>query len=158
SVTAPYVDREVTAEDLEALRQALTLLYINRGYVNSGAILPDQTVAGGVITFEIIEGTVTAIDVQGTRWFWPGYLRRRLALGTGPPLNVDTLQRQLQLLLEDSRIRRLNADLKPGLQRGESVLDVRVEERLPFRLSLAFDNYQSPSIGAERGTVTFEDL
>jgi hemolysin activation/secretion protein len=158
SVTAPYVGREVTAEDLEALRQALTLLYINRGYVNSGAILPDQTVTGGVITFEIVEGTVTAIDVEGTRWFWPGYLRRRLALGTGPPLNVDTLQRQLQLLLEDPRIRRLNADLKPGLQRGESVLDVRVEERPPFRALLAFDNYQSPSIGAERGTVILEDL
>ena len=43
-VTDPYVNREVTSEDLEALRVALTLLYVNNGYVNSGAILPDQTV------------------------------------------------------------------------------------------------------------------
>ena len=35
-VTAPYLNREVTSEDLEALRVALTLLYVNNGYVNSG--------------------------------------------------------------------------------------------------------------------------
>ena len=31
--------------------------------------------------------------------------------------------------LEDSRIQRLNAELKPGLRPGEGILDVRVEER-----------------------------
>src|SRR5262249_3378245 len=39
-VTGPYTNRELTSEDLEALRVALTLLYVNNGYVNSGAILP----------------------------------------------------------------------------------------------------------------------
>src|SRR5437879_4727052 len=47
AVTAPYVNRSVTSEDLEALWLALTRLYINKGYINSGAILPDQTVSGG---------------------------------------------------------------------------------------------------------------
>jgi hemolysin activation/secretion protein len=37
-----YKGRELTAEDLEQARQDLTLLYINKGYVNSGAVLPDQ--------------------------------------------------------------------------------------------------------------------
>jgi len=31
---------------------------------------------------------------------------------------------------------------------------VRVEERLPFLVALEFNNYQSPSIGAERGLIT----
>jgi hemolysin activation/secretion protein len=56
SLIAPYLDKEVTSEDLEALRVALTRLYVNRGYVNSGAILPDQTVADGVISYQIIAG------------------------------------------------------------------------------------------------------
>ena len=50
AVTGPYTNRTVTHEDLEALRLALTLLYVNKGYVNSGAILPDQKVADGVVT------------------------------------------------------------------------------------------------------------
>ena len=64
-VTAPYVNREVTTEDLEALRLALTRLYVDRGYVSSGAILPDQPVTEGVITYQVIEGSLTAIEVEG---------------------------------------------------------------------------------------------
>ena len=62
-VTAPYVNREITSEDLEALRVALTLLYVNNGYVNSGAILPDQTVTDGVVNYQIIEGSLTGIRI-----------------------------------------------------------------------------------------------
>jgi hemolysin activation/secretion protein len=156
AVVAPYVNREVTWEDLEALRVALTLLYVGRGYFNSGAILPDQTVTEGTVTYQIIEGRLTDIEVEGNRWFRPGYLRRRLALGTGPPLNVNALQEQLQLLLEDPRIRRLNADLKPGLRPGEATLTAIVEERLPYKVWFTIDNYQAPSVGAARGIVTLE--
>jgi hemolysin activation/secretion protein len=155
-VTAPYVNRELTAEDLEALRVALTLLYVNAGYVNSGAILPDQDVTEGVVTFQIIEGGLTDIEVEGNRWFRAGYLRRRFSLAAGPPLNINALQRRLQLLLEDPRIRRLNAELKPGLKPGEGVLNVRVEERIPFRLWLDLNNHQPPSVGAERGIIGVE--
>jgi hemolysin activation/secretion protein len=155
-VTAPYVGREVSAEDLEALRVALTMLYVERGYINSGAILPDQTVSDGVVTFQIVEGALSGVVVEGNRWFNTWYLRKRFALGAGHPLNINGLQERLQLLLEDQRIRRLNAELRPGLDRGESVLHVKVEERLPFRIVLDVDNYQPPDVGAERGIVTLE--
>jgi hemolysin activation/secretion protein len=155
-VTGPYTGREVTDEDLQQLRDALTLLYVNRGYVNSGAILPDQTVEQGVVTYQIIEGRLSDIEVQGTRWFRDSYVTRRLRLGAGPPLDVNELQERLQLLLEDPRFRRLNAELKPGTRLGDAVLTVAVDERPPYRLALEFNNYQSPSIGAERGLVTVE--
>jgi hemolysin activation/secretion protein len=156
AVTAPYTNREVSAEDLESLRLALTRLYVERGYVNSGAILPDQTIADGVVTYQVVEGRVTGIEVAGARWRWPWYYRSRLALGARPPLDVDRLQEQIQYLLEDPRLERLNATLRPGTRPGEAVLDVRVEERLPFRVWLDVNNYQSPSVGAERGLVTLE--
>ena len=103
----------------------------------------------GVVTFQIIEGEVTSIEVQGNRWFRASYLQKRLLLGAGPPLNVNALQEQIQLLLEDPRIRRLTAEVKPGLKPGEAVLNVLVEERGPYRLWSDFNNYQSPSVGAE---------
>lgn len=156
TVTRPYEGRYLATEDLEALRVELTRLYISRGFVNSGAILPDQTVSDGVVTYRIVEGTVSELNITGNRWFRTGYLRRRLELG-GAPLNVNDLQRDIQQLLEDPRIRRLSADLKPGLRPGESVLDVRVEDQQPFRLLLDVNNHQAPSIGAERGIVTLED-
>ena len=155
-VTAPYQNRELAAEDLEALRIALTLLYINRGYVNSGAVLPDQTITDGVVTFRIIEGELTRIELEGNRWFRSSYFEKRFTLSAGPPLNVNFLQQRLQLLLEDPRIQRINAELKPGLRAGEGILDVRVEERTPYKLFLEYNNYQSPSVGENRGLVTLE--
>lgn len=153
-VTAPYVDRYLTAEDLEALRVALTRLYVDRGFVNSGALLPDQAVTDGVVTYQVVEGRAS-VEISGNRWFRTGYLRRRIDPGT--PLDVNELQRQIQMLLEDPRIRRLSADLKPGLRPGESVLELRVEDQQPFRLQFDINNHQPPSVGAERGIVTVED-
>jgi len=153
-LTAPYVNRELTSEDLEALRMAITLHYINNGYVTSGAVVPDQSMKDGVLTIQIIEGKLSRIDVEGNRWFVPSYIRKRIAPGADPPLNINSLQERLQLLQADPRFERLNAELKPGITRGESVLDVRVAEHNPLRMWLEFNNYQSPSVGAELGLVT----
>ena len=155
-LTVPYLNREVTSEDLEALRVALTVLYVNKGYVNSGAILPDQKVADGVVHYQIIEGRLTGVEVQGNRWFRSSYFQKRFLLDAGPPLSINALQQRLQLMLEDSRIQRLNAELRPGVARGEGILDVRVEEPRPYRLSAEYNNYQSPSVGENRGIVVLE--
>jgi hemolysin activation/secretion protein len=88
-ITQRYINRTLTTEDLEALRLELTRLYIEAGYINSGAIIPDQTVSEGIITYQIIEGQLTDIEVSGTRWFRESYIRKRLALGAGPPLNIQ---------------------------------------------------------------------
>ena len=153
-VTTPYTSRDLTAEDLEALRLALTMYYINRGYVTSGALIPEQTVADGILDLQIVEGKLAEINVQDLKWFQTSYFQRRLNLAAGPPLNVNELQERLQILQSDPRIQRINAELRPGLTRGESTLDVRVQEANPLKAWLEFNNYQSPLVGAEQGFVT----
>ncbi len=154
-VAAPYLGRELGAEDLRALRDALTLHYARSGYVNSGAILPDQEVGAGVVVYRIVEGRLAAVEIEGNRHFRPGYLRSRLDLGRDEPLRIQALEERLQVLLQDDRIRRLDAQLGPGDRLGEAVLDVQVEETSPWRAWLEASNHQSPSIGAERGRVHF---
>ncbi len=154
AVTEPYENRTLTTEDLERLRLALTLLYINNGYITSGAVIPDQDVKDGVIQIQIIEGALSRIDVEGNNWFRRSYLGDRLMLGAGPPLKIEPLQERLQLLQRDPRIERINADLRPGDQRGESILTVKVREARPWKVWLDFNNYQTPIVGAERGLIT----
>ena len=160
AVTAPFKNRTLMTEDLERLRLALTLLYINKGYLTSGAIIPDQDVTFGVIKVQIIEGKLTRIDVEGNRWFSSSYLRDRLELGIRTPVTLDPLQEQLQLLQQDRRIERVNAELRPGDQQGDSVLNVRVADRQPFHASMEVNNYQTPLVGEARGigTLTHDNL
>lgn len=153
-ITRPYENREVTTEDLEELRRQLTVLYINRGYVNSGAIIPDQRVTEGIITVKVIEGILTDIQIEGTKWFRESYLQNRIALDVGPPFQMDRLRERLQLMLQDPLLERLNAEVKPGTRPGEAVLGVKVQEASPFRAWLEFNNYQTPVVGAERGLAT----
>jgi hemolysin activation/secretion protein len=156
-VTAPFKNRTLLTEDLEQLRLALTLLYVNKGYLTSGAIIPDQDVTEGVVTVQVIEGKLTRIDVEGNRWFTDSYLHDRLELGSRTPVTLDPLQEQLQLLQQDKRIERVNAELRPGDQRGESVLNVRVADRNPFHASMEVNNYQTPLVGEIRGVGTLVD-
>lgn len=156
AVTRPYLDRYLSAEGLEEIRLALTTLYVQRGYVDSGAVLPDQDAVDGIVRFEIVEGKVTNITVTGLRWFRPDFLENRIELRTGPPLNTEDLQERLQLFLEDARIKRLKAELKPGIWPGESELQVNVEERFPVKAAVQVDNYQSPSVGSVRQVANLE--
>ena len=153
-VTAPYRNRILTTEDLERLRLELTLLYVNKGYISSGAIIPDQDVAFGVINIQIVEGTLSKIDVAGQSWFRAGYLRDRVERGAQTPLRMEPLQERLQLLQQDPRIERINAELRPGDKRGDSILHVTVKEASPWKAWLDFNNYQTPVVGAERGLAT----
>ena len=160
AVTQPYIGREITSEQLESLRLALTQLYLDNGYINSGAILPDQTVTGGEIRFRIIEGELTEVVIANNRWFRDTYLSRRLRLGIVKPLQLSALQERLQILQQDDRITRFQAQLRPGLRLGESALHVRVKEALPVTFAFEFNNYQSPTVRAERGhlTITHRNL
>jgi len=153
-VTTQFKNRTLTTEDLERLRLALTLLYVNRGYITSGAIIPDQDVVAGTITIQIIEGSLARIDVEGNDWFRAGYLRDRVERGAATPLAIAPLQERLQFLQQDPRIDHLNAELRPGDRRGESILNLRVKEASPWKAWLEFNNFQTPVVGAERGLAT----
>lgn len=152
-VTEPYVGREITTDELHSLRRELTLYYIERGYINSGAVIPDQNISDGVITIRIIEGRLAGIRVTGNNRLHEEYVRSRLALPEHKPLYFPELQEKVELLHRDRLIHRINAHLVPGLRRGEAVLEVTVEERKPYAFGVSFNNRRSPSVGELRGEI-----
>ncbi|MFZ4858967.1 MAG: ShlB/FhaC/HecB family hemolysin secretion/activation protein [Desulfuromonadaceae bacterium] len=149
----PYENREIVFEELEKLRQELSLHYANKGYVNSGILIPDQKVDDGTITLTVIEGTLNRIDVHGLKHFRTEYITIRLEKASEQPVNIGRLQEALQLLQQDARIKRINAEFKPGMKLGEGVLDVAIEEERPYLLALTFNNNAPPSTGSYRGEV-----
>jgi hemolysin activation/secretion protein len=147
----PYEGRAVNTEELFALRNALTTFYINAGYINSGAIIPDQKVVDGVIEIQIVEGTLTEINVSGDNWLRDSYITSRLEIGNEEILNINQLQERIKLIQQDQLVERINAELTPGTNPGESILNLKVDESRFYNFGVAFNNYRNPSIGELQG-------
>ena len=149
-ITAPFTKRPLAIAELFQLRAAITQLYVDRGYITSGAYIPPQTLQDGIITIRIVEGKLEAITVTGTRHLNPNYVRSRLALAAEQPLNRNRLLEALQLLQLDPLIQSLAAELAAGTRPGESVLSVHITEAKNVTGQLVFDNARAPSVGTDR--------
>jgi hemolysin activation/secretion protein len=154
AILAPYIGKPVSAADLEEIRRQFTLLYVKRGFINSGAVIPNQKVKNGIVIFRFVEGRITGVTVEGTKHFSPEYFRSRLErAGSEVPFNVADMEREQQILLEDPLIRRLNLELLPGIEPGKAHLDAKVLEGSPYSLGLSIADDQSPTDGEVRGEL-----
>jgi hemolysin activation/secretion protein len=151
---APWMGRELASEDLAGASNAITRLYVDRGYLTSGATVPDQPLTDGLVEVRVVEGGLDRIDVVGETRFRPGPLRSRIALGLARPLDVNVLRQNLEILQQDPRIARVHARLVPGERRGEAVLVVRLEEAPPWNLDFESSNYEPVAFGSYRGQIT----
>ncbi|HEX6996560.1 MAG TPA: POTRA domain-containing protein [Gammaproteobacteria bacterium] len=151
--TAPYARRMVSVEELHELRHELSRAYVERGYVSSGVIIPDQQVTGGAVTLRAVEGVLASIEVEGNRRLRDRAIARRIERYVGTPVDIDDLQAGLWVLQEEPLVERVDAELLPGEALGESRLRVAITERPAFELELAAANDRSPSVGEHRGTV-----
>lgn len=150
----PLEGRSSTLEELKQVADKITEIYLNRGYITSRAVLPPQTLSGGVVTIQVIEGRLAKIEVEGTKRLHQNYIRSRLRLGAGMPLSTASLEDQLRLLRVDPLFDNVEASLRAGDNEGESILIVRVSEANPFQGNVSFDNYSPPSVGSERVGLT----
>ena len=136
------------------MRQKLTQLYIDAGYINSGAVITEDAFKNGILRIKMIEGRLDEIHIKGQGRLREGYIKNRLQDDSNQPLNLQDLQERFQMLLADPLISQMKGTLLPGLTSGHSILDVEVIRAQPYYLTLFGDNYRSPSIGAEAFGLT----
>jgi hemolysin activation/secretion protein len=149
TVLKPFTKRSLTLTELLQARSAITQLYVNAGYVTSGAYIPPQEPKDGIVTIQVIEGSVSEIQVSGNRRLRAGYLQSRLGLGTKTPFNINRLVERLRLLKLNPLIENITAELSAGIAPGTSILTVQVTEADSFKLDVSADNYYQPSsVGA----------
>ncbi len=147
-------NQEVTFEDLIELRSKITQLYINNGYVTSGAfLLNNQALDSGTVQIQVVEGELERIELNGLNRLRPDYVLRPLEIATTKPLNQQRLVEALQLLQLDPLIERVNVELTAGSTPGRNILQVTVKEARAFHTGVKTENNRSPSIGSTQVSV-----
>lgn len=150
AITQPLEGKSITFEELRGAADAITQLYVDRGYATSRAVLPEQTIANGVAVIQVVEGSLERIDVEGTQAVNPDDIRQSVQRGVSVPLNQNDLEAQLQLLQADARFTKVEASLNPGTQTGQSILVIRVAEANSSG-NLLFSGPEPPGPGRRMG-------
>jgi hemolysin activation/secretion protein len=151
-LTRVYLDRDISIADLFEIRSKITQLYLDEGYVTSGAIIPPQRIGkeSGIVEINIIEGRVEEIQIRGISRLSQDYIRNRIARYTGTPLNQKRLLAGLQLLKLNPLISNVRGELAAGIQPGSSILTVEIGEAPIWYYQIGIDNHRSPSAGSDR--------
>lgn len=147
-VLEKFVNRPITFAELLQVEAVITQMYIDNGYLNSGASISPQTLETGTVTVRITEGSLADINVTVDGRLNEGYVRSRLAIGGRKPLNVNRLQEALQLLQIDPLIENIRAELSQGTRRELWTLDVEVKVAPAFEPQIIADNSRNPSVGS----------
>lgn len=150
---AEFTNKPINFEKLLEARSKITKLYIDEGYVTSGAYIPEQTLTDGVVQIEVTEGELEDIRITGIGKLKPNYIRSRIKANTSTPLNQNDLLEALQLLQINPLIQNLEAKLTPGSRPGLSILAIEVTETDSFNTQIVLDNARSPSVGSFRRQI-----
>lgn len=140
---ASLIGKEVTLADIYTVAGKLTTRYRNDGFILSQVVVPAQTVDGGVVRLEAIEGHVAGVRFTQT------ILEHANKIKASRPLTAAVLERYL-LLINDLPVvfaRGVLASSKS--QQGASDLVIQVTPRI-FSAGLSIDNRGTRSMGPRR--------
>jgi len=111
-----YIGHQISLADLESVSHEITLKYRSNGYVLSRAVIPAQTIKGGTVNIQIIEGYVGTVNpvgyVQGSGPLVNKYGQK---IAQSKPLNVKTLERYALLANDIPGMNQVKVVLQPPL-------------------------------------------
>lgn len=151
---SPYLGPGRTLADVEAARAALQAAYEQRGYQSVYVDLPEQQVSGGVVLLRVTQTRVGAVNVVGARHHDPERLRAAVpALAPGQVPDFTRAQAELAALNRTPR-RQVVPLVKAGAAEGTMDVDLKVEDRSPWRFSATLNNDHSVDTTPLRSILT----
>lgn len=151
-------DKPLSFTELNQASQAISQLYIKKGYTTSGAYIPSQAIKGCEVEIRILEGRLGKADVRVIQGrLNPDYLRRRVLRTNGGVLNLNRLFEDLRLLQVNPLIRTLKANLSPSSTPGLSDLEVSVISAPSLKAAAAMDNGRNPQVGSFRRGIDLSE-
>ena len=146
--------KELTLEQVGALAERLTDYYHSHNYPLTRAIVPAQTIEGGLVTLEVIEARYGRLVIDNKSPVRDALLSATLApLRANDLIAQDKLDRSL-LLLSDIPGINVETSMQAGQTVGTSDLVMNVVPLPMLTGSGAFDNHGSRFTGRDRASAS----
>lgn len=148
-IVVSYENKDLSLNDLGQLVDKINDQYRKRGFLTTIAYIPPQDITQGNVVIKVLEGQVGDISVAGNKFYRTGIIARYLDQGSGDPLNIPKLEKNLRRINRQGDFR-VRATLSPNKIAGKTDVRLDVEERQPWQIGLTFDNQGRPMIGTLR--------
>lgn len=147
AVIARHIGQSLDLAGLNQIIIAINQLYADRGFVTANAIIPPQKLRDGVLTIQLVESRIGAIDLPGATTLSRDFVLDRLGQREGQVLRLPDLSRDIQRFNRLSEAN-LRAALEPGETTATTAVHLQVTEPPRDALSLFIDSKGSPTTGA----------
>lgn len=156
----PYIGKKVSQADLVTIASGISDIYRNAGFHLSRAIIPPQDINNGSIRVQVIEGSITTIDVKGQGAEEFGVRQMLAPLLAEQPSRLTTLERNLLLINGRPGVRIQDTTLEEiGNSDGHFRLTVFVKTWHVYT-SFGLDNLGASGVGPWQSyaTVAYNSL
>lgn len=147
---APYIGTCVGLSEINTLIRAITNMYFSKGYITTRAYIPRQDLSKGTLKLFVVEGKVSSIapenDTSGVN------VKTAFPKVEGKVLNLNDIEQGVAQLNRLSS-NRVQLDLKPGENPGETFVVIKNQPTRRINGSLSFDNTGSETTGDLQGGI-----
>ncbi|MGH8807239.1 MAG: ShlB/FhaC/HecB family hemolysin secretion/activation protein [Noviherbaspirillum sp.] len=134
----------VGAKGLRAFQDYLTRSLIDKGYITSRILIPEQNLASGLLIMQVVAGRIGKTREQGAA---PGMIRMVLPNEEGDLLNQRDLDQALENVRRLAGQHAVEFDLVPGANPGETDIVVKHPEAARWRGLVTLDDSGADSTG-----------
>ncbi|WP_322892218.1 MULTISPECIES: ShlB/FhaC/HecB family hemolysin secretion/activation protein [unclassified Yoonia] len=139
-------------EQINAALEAVTFLYVDRGYITARAYLPEQNIADRSLDIRVVEGELAAIRFNGQeRRIWQQIAFPGL---TGRTANLREIEQGLDIIRGMPSFE-ATMEITAGEAEGQSILDVSAAADKRWTARIGANNFGTPEKGEYNG---FADL
>ncbi|WP_094606309.1 Hemolysin transporter protein ShlB [Sporomusa silvacetica DSM 10669] len=151
-LTKKYQGQKIGWQGINIIVKILTNAFIDRGYVTTRVLIPQQDIATGVLTLQVVPGTIKDFKLSdpAIRADWKSAFPTR----PGDILNLRDLEQGLEQM---KRVPSQDAEMQllPGDKPGESIVQITVKQKKPWKLVLSLDDSGSKATGKLQESETF---
>lgn len=145
-------DGQLSIGRLQEVANEVTRYYRSAGFILAQAFIPEQTVQNNAVVIRVMEGTLSAVEVEGNSLYSTNILKLPFRGLVGSSVQKDRLESALLYLTD---IPGLNAFgvFKPGDEVGGTNLVLNVQQEKSFEGAVSGDNYGIDTTGELRTTA-----
>jgi hemolysin activation/secretion protein len=153
-VVAAHLGRPLTEKSLAKLQEAIIQLCRAQKRPIVDVYFPEQEIPDGVVQMAVIEGRVgeIKIDNPGRKWFSDRLIKQNIRFKNGDPIDHAKLLEDVNWLNRNP-FRQVEPQMMQGKfdpNKGTTDVVLKVQDRLPLRGYVGYENTGNTTIGEDR--------